>query len=48
MLRGHGKEMGDELIQKMGGVSMIWTRGAQGEIPMYIDLTHFPKLAICI
>jgi hypothetical protein len=41
--------MGDELIHKRGEGLREWPkRGSKGELPMYINSTHFPKFSIGI
>jgi hypothetical protein len=40
--------MGAELIHKRGSVYDNGQEGSKGEIPMCINLTHFPKFANCI
>jgi hypothetical protein len=34
--------------QERGGSRIMTKRGSKGELPMYINSTHFPKLVICI
>jgi hypothetical protein len=46
--KGTWKEMGDELIHKRGEGLREFQEGSKGELPMYINSTHFPKFVIGI
>jgi hypothetical protein len=46
--KGTWKNIWDELIHKRGQSLENGQEGSKGELPMYINSTHFPKFSIGI